>query len=41
MLVVENLDVFYGKSHAVQQASFTVNPGEVVSLRSPTDPGPG
>ena len=32
MLVVENLDVFYGKSHAVQQASFTVNPGEVVSL---------
>jgi len=32
MLVVENLDVFYGKSHAVQQVSFNVSPGEVVAL---------
>ena len=32
MLVVEELDVYYGKSHAVQKASFNVKPGEVVSL---------
>ena len=32
MLTVENLNVYYGKSHAVQDASLTVNAGEVVAL---------
>lgn len=32
MLEVEGLDVFYGKSHAVQDTSFRVGAGEVVAL---------
>ena len=32
MLEVESLNVFYGKSHAVQDASLNVNAGEVVAL---------
>ena len=32
MLQVEGLNVFYGKSHAVQDASLTVGAGEVVAL---------
>ncbi len=32
MLTVEGLNVFYGKSHAVQDASLTVRAGEVVAL---------
>lgn len=32
MLTVEKLNVYYGKSHAVQDVSLTVNAGEVVAL---------
>jgi branched-chain amino acid transport system ATP-binding protein len=32
MLVVNNLNVYYGKSHAVQDASVRVDAGEVVAL---------
>jgi branched-chain amino acid transport system ATP-binding protein len=32
MLVLENLDVFYGAIHALRNVSLTVNAGEVVTL---------
>ena len=32
MLTIKNLDVFYGKIHAVKRVSLHVNPGEIVSL---------
>jgi branched-chain amino acid transport system ATP-binding protein len=32
MLVLENLDVFYGAIHALRKVSLTVNTGEVVTL---------
>ena len=32
MLKVENLNVYYGKIHAISDVSFEVHPGEIVSL---------
>ena len=45
MLVLENLNVFYGGIHALRDVSLTVDPGEVVTLIGsngagyPGDPG--
>ena len=39
VLRVENLDIYYGKFHAVQRVSFEVQPGEIFGLLGPNGAG--
>ena len=39
MLTVKNLNIFYGRKQIIENASFSIKPGEIVGLIGPNGAG--